>query len=260
MNILDVLAHSSYERVEESKEKISIEKLKEKAKAAKNTASFKEALKKPGLSFICELKKASPSKGLINPEFDYLQYINDYEEGGASAISCLTEPTKFLGSLDILNDVTSHSKLPVLRKDFIIDPYQIYEAKVNGASAILLIAALLEEHDLKEYFNLAHDLDLDCLVEVHNEDELRKAINCGVDIIGINNRDLRDFTVDLNTTIKLAKKVPKTTVLVSESGIHTKNDLKKLIEANIDAVLIGESLMGSDNIPMKLSELINYED
>lgn len=212
------------------------------------------------MSFICEVKKASPSKGLIKPDYNYLDIAQIYENNDASAVSCLTEPTKFLGNLEHLNTLSKNIDIPLLRKDFVVDEYMIYEAKLNGASAILLICAILEEDKLKEFLDLAHSLDLDALVEVHNLEDLQKALNVGARIIGINNRDLRNFNVSLDTTLDLLAHIPEEKIIVSESGIHTKDDLKLLANNKINAVLIGEAFMKSEDIAASLNDLRNYED
>lgn len=256
MNILEELANSAREIVKNKKQKVSEETLKEDAYALRSERfKFEKALSEPGISFICELKKASPSKGLIREDFNYLDFAKDYETSGASAISCLTEPTKFLGSLEYLKNTSEAVDLPVLRKDFIVEPYQIYEAKINGASAILLIVALLTQEELFDYITIADDLGLSALVEVHNEKELEKALKANARIIGVNNRDLRDFSVDLKTTEELSKLIPDDVLFVSESGIHSYEDVKRLEKTGVDAVLIGEQLMRSDDIPAALKEL-----
>jgi indole-3-glycerol phosphate synthase len=223
--------------------------------AKRSKYSFKEALQAPGLSFILEIKKASPSKGLIAPEFPYLEIAKEYEAIGAAAISVLTEPDYFLGDNKYLSDIADTVKLPLLRKDFIIDPYQIYEAKFLGASAVLLICALLDKETLQSFYALTKSLGMDALVEVHNESELQKALYIGADIIGINNRDLYTFTVALNTTGRLRKLIPNDVVVVSESGIQSADDIKLLASFNIDAVLIGESIMRAANRSEYLSTL-----
>lgn len=261
MNILEELAQKAQELTEQKKKELPLEVLIEKVdKESFQNPSFEEALRSPGISFICELKKASPSKGLISKNFDYLRFAEEYENNGASAISCLTEPTKFLGSLEILKDVTLNVNIPVLRKDFIVDPYQIYEAKLNGASAILLIVALLDTETLKNYLELADSLGLSSLVEVHDSEELSKALEAGARIIGVNNRNLKDFTVTLNTSKELAQLIPEDKVFVSESGIHSKKDLEFLESLGVDAVLIGEQFMASPSIPEAMKELIGNED
>ncbi len=247
--ILDELAKSSRIKVLAKKEKISLESIKEQALNMKKTEDFpfEQALKKEGLSIIAEVKKASPSKGIIASDFPYLEIAKEYEASGANAVSCLTEPEYFKGSDEYLLNIAKEVKIPVLRKDFTVDPYMIYEAKVLGASAILLIAAILTDAELKEYFQIAESLGLSALFEAHDEEEVKRCLNQGARIVGVNNRNLKDFTVDINNSIRLRKLVPKSVIYVSESGIKTPEDLKVLRENGTDAVLIGEMFMRSEN-------------
>jgi indole-3-glycerol phosphate synthase len=212
-----------------------------------NRFPFEQALSVAGLSFICEVKKASPSKGIIAadaPDFPYMEIAADYEAAGAAAISVLTEPDYFFGSDQYLQDIAAKARIPALRKDFTIDAYQIYEAKLLGASAVLLICALLDTKTLEAYIRTADLLGLSALVEVHNEDEVRSAMDAGARIVGINNRDLKTFTVDLGTTVKLSALIPAGILTVSESGVRGPEDVRTLTRgAMIDAVLIGETLM-----------------
>jgi indole-3-glycerol phosphate synthase len=205
--------------------------------------SFMEALAAPGISFICEVKKASPSKGVIAEDFPYLNIAKEYVAAGAAAISVLTEPDFFRGSNDYLCEIAKAVSVPVLRKDFIIDDYQIYEAKNLGAAAILLIGALLDDKTLRLFLDTAHTLKLDALVEAHDGDELHKALDSGADIIGVNNRDLKTFTVDISNSVRLRALVPPEKIFVAESGIRTPEDIKILRDARVDAVLIGEAVM-----------------
>jgi indole-3-glycerol phosphate synthase len=198
-----------------------------------------------GIAFICEVKKASPSKGIISHDFPYMQIARDYMAGGAAAISVLTEPEFFLGSDEYLRDISSSLTIPTLRKDFTIDPYQIYEARVLGASAILLIAEILDENSIREYINIAHSLGLSALVESHSLQQMEKSMAAGARVIGVNNRNLDTFEVDINTSVNLRKKAPMDLIFVSESGISTPEDIAKLRENNVNAVLIGETLMRS---------------
>ena len=216
---------------------------------------FKAALKADGISIISEVKKASPSRGIISEDFRPTEQAKAYEEAGADAISCLTEEHFFKGADKYLADIRASVNLPILRKDFIFDEYQIYEAKVLGADAVLRIAAILSEEELIKLSRLAASLGLFCLTEVHNEEELQKVVRCKCDIIGINNRDLKTFHVDLNTTKRLAKLVPYDAVLVSESGMKNGNDIKEVKEYGADAVLIGETLMRSGDIKNTINEL-----
>jgi indole-3-glycerol phosphate synthase len=204
---------------------------------------FEEALRAPGLSFICEVKRASPSKGMIAPSFPYLAIAGEYEEAGAAAISVLTEPEYFLGSDRCLKEIAEASSLPVLRKDFIIDPYQLYEAKLLGADAVLVICALLDAETLASFIHLARSLLLSALVEVHSEAELETALAAGARVIGVNNRDLKTFTVDLGVTERLRPLIPRDCTVVSESGVHDRKDAARLEKAGVDALLVGESLM-----------------
>ncbi|MDR0846757.1 MAG: indole-3-glycerol phosphate synthase TrpC [Lactobacillales bacterium] len=214
---------------------------------------FEKSLKTPGISFICEVKKASPSKGIIAEDFDYIQIAKDYEEAGASAISVLTEPEFFKGSNDYLYEIARNVNIPIIRKDFVVDEFMIYEAKTLGASAVLLIVALLDDETLKSFLNLAHSLGLSALVETHDALEVERALKAGARIIGVNNRNLRDFKVDLNTSVELRKLVPHDVIFVSESGISTRADIEKL--GNVDAVLIGESFMKAQNKKAHLEAL-----
>ncbi|MBO6214824.1 MAG: indole-3-glycerol phosphate synthase TrpC, partial [Lachnospiraceae bacterium] len=217
--------------------------------------AFYSALSKPGISYICEVKKASPSKGLIAEDFPYLDIAKEYETAGASAISCLTEPYWFLGRDEYLSDITENVAIPVLRKDFTVDEYMIYEAKALGAAAILLICAILTDAELKEYSRKAYGLGLDCLVEAHDEEEIRRAKAAGANIIGVNNRNLHDFSVDQGNALRLRKLVGDDALFVSESGIQTGEDIQMLRDARVDAVLIGETLMRASDKGAKLMEL-----
>lgn len=221
--------------------------LKKKAKSTESKPSFIKALKKEGLSIIGEVKRASPSKGLIKEDFDPLELAMEYENC-VDAVSVLTEEDFFLGNPEYLKKITSKVKIPALMKDFIIDEVQIYEAKILGASAILLITAILDEKTLKNFIQIAEKLGMDALVEVHTREEIQMAVIAGAEIIGINNRNLKTFEVDLDTTIELVKLIPKNKVIVSESGIKDEMDIKKLKEARIDGVLIGEVFMRCDDI------------
>ena len=216
---------------------------------------FQANLQRPGLNFICECKKASPSKGLIAPEFHYLQIAKAYEAGGAAAISVLTEPEYFLGSDAYLKESAAQVSLSVLRKDFTVSPYQIYEAKLLGASAVLLICAILSPAQLEEYRLAAESIGLDALVETHNAEEMEMALNSGAKIIGINNRNLKDFSVDMGTCLKLRDEIPEDRICIAESGIRNKEDIRQLKEARFNGVLIGETLMRSGNPEQMLREL-----
>lgn len=216
---------------------------------------FKKALQGAEISFICEVKKASPSKGIIAEDFPYLDIARDYEKAGAAAISCLTEPYWFKGSDEYLREIAAAVKIPVLRKDFTVNEYMIYQAKLLGASAVLLICSILSAEQIKEYLEIAHGLGLSALVEAHDEAEVITALECGAEIIGVNNRDLKTFTVDINNSARYRKLVPADRVFVSESGIKTAEDIEKLRQNGTNAVLIGETLMRSPDKKAALDEL-----
>lgn len=255
--ILDQLAASTRERVERRKQKAAFEQVKKQAQAlpAETGFPFERALAAEGMSFICEVKKASPSKGLIAPDFPYLQIAKEYEEAGAAAISVLTEPEYFLGSDQYLEEIVQEVSIPVLRKDFTVDAYQIYEAKLLGASAVLLICALLEEGKLKDFLDIAHGLGLSALVEAHDEKEVETAVRAGARIIGVNNRDLKTFTVDVNNSVRLRSLIPAGKIYVSESGIRNAADVGILHKNGTNAVLIGETLMRSPDKKAMLADL-----
>ena len=256
-DILKTIAEETRERIRKLKEALPMEALKELACQKRRTDGFllERALKEPAMTFICECKKASPSKGLISPDFPYLKTALEYEKAGAGAISCLTEPNHFLGKDKYLKEIAEAVRIPVIRKDFTVDPYMIYEAAVLGASAILLIVALLSEEELKEYLHIAEDLGLSCLVETHDEAEIETAKEAGARIIGVNNRNLHDFTVDIHNSIRLRQFIPENILMVAESGIKTRADIEELEEGNINGVLIGETLMRAENKIALLKEL-----
>ncbi len=244
--ILDHIAAATKKRVEASKAQVPPERIQRLALEAKRGDSpFEAALSKTGLSFICEVKKASPSKGVIVGDFPYVEIAKAYEAAGADAVSVLTEPEFFLGSTDYLTDIRASINLPLLRKDFIVDAYQLYESKIIGADAVLLICALLDEPALKQYLDICRELGLSALVEAHDEPEVEKAVSAGARVVGVNNRDLRTFNVDLNNCIRLRPLVPEDTLFVAESGIKAPQDVASLKKAGVDAVLIGETLMKS---------------
>lgn len=255
MNILEKIVHHTKERVEQEKIKTPVLILPEQRKLL--PFAFEKALDRPDISCICEIKKASPSKGVIADDFPYLDIARAYEGAGAAAISVLTEPHYFQGSDQYLQEIRQAVSLPLLRKEFIIDPYQIQQSAILGADAILLIAAILTEQQLSDYLQTADDLGLSCLVEVHDEEEMNKAIQSGARIIGVNNRDLRTFTVDVEHSIRLRKLAPKSTIFVAESGIRTAEDIKKLRENGIHAALIGETLMRAKDKKAMLNSLLN---
>lgn len=295
--ILDEIAEKTKKRVAEQKKKVPLEEMKRRAldivaRETNNGSSpysskflFRDNLAADGISFICEVKKASPSKGLIAPDFPYVEIAKEYEAAGASAISVLTEPFYFQGSNQFLMDIKKEVNIPLLRKDFTVDEYMIYEAKVIGASAVLLICAILDDEQLASYLQLAHELGMSALVEAHDEEEVRRAIACGAGIIGVNNRDLRTFTVDIMNSVRLRKLIPdmvpakrspmkestkgstkgpdpfvecsvhQKMVYVSESGIKTKEDIDRLKANGTDAVLIGETFMRSSDKKKLFAEL-----
>ena len=255
--ILDKIVAATEKRVKEAKEKLSLPELQQQVERMPITKDFpfEQALQELDFNFICEVKKASPSKGIIAEEFPYLEIAKDYEMAGAAAISVLTEPDFFLGSPQYLQEIAEAVHIPVLRKDFIIDEYQIYEAKLWGASAILLIAAILDDDTMRRFHELADSLGLSCLVEAHDETEVLRAVSIGARIIGVNNRNLKDFTVDVNNSIRLRNLVDDSVIFVSESGLDTAEDIQCLRDNNIHAALMGESFMRSTDKVAKLAEL-----
>jgi indole-3-glycerol phosphate synthase len=276
INILHEIADRTKERISEQKKLVPFEDIRAQAEvvvrmkdesenglAPSLTADgsdragfgFATALKAEDISFICEVKKASPSKGIIAEDFPYLEIAREYEAAGASAISCLTEPYYFLGADRYLREITETVSIPVLRKDFTVDPYMIYEAVAYGASAILLITSILTDSELLEYRQLAEELKMDALVETHDEDEIQRALVSGAKIIGVNNRNLGDFSVDTGNSSNLRKMVPDDVIFVSESGIKTPEDVARLREIGVDAILIGETLMRSTDKKKTLAEL-----
>ena len=256
MNTLDLLADHARLRVREKQEQRPLALIREEALALPSgDFSFEKALQRPGLSFICECKKASPSKGLISPDFPYLQIAREYEHAGADCLSVLTEPKWFLGSDRILQEIAANVSLPCLRKDFTVDPYMIYEAKLLGASAVLLIVSILEEAQLKDDLLLCDRLGLSALVEVHTEQEASIAIRAGARILGVNNRNLKDFSVDASNSLRLRRRIPRSILFVSESGIRSREDVAKLEDMDADAVLIGEALMRAPDKSVMLRKL-----
>ncbi len=255
--ILGKIATRTVERVAELKQKKPPEQVIAEAKALdQNTGfPFEKALRAEGLSFICEIKKASPSQGIIAQDFPYIEIAKDYEAAGAAAISVLTEPYWFQGQDQFLTEIRQAVSVPLLRKDFIVDSYQIYESKIIGASAILLICALLNTDTLKDYLNIAHSLGLSAIVEAHTDEEVRLALAAGARVIGVNNRNLKTFEVDITTSIRLRGLVPDDILFISESGIKSPENVAMLKANKTDAVLIGESLMRSDNKKEQLAIL-----
>ena len=254
--ILDQIVERKKESLETLKKTVTIALLEEKIRSMKAPVSFYKAMEKPGLSIIGEVKKASPSKGIIKADFNPVALAKEYE-GAVDGISVLTEEHFFLGSSQHLNEIHKEVNIPLLRKDFIIDPIQIYEARALGASCILLIAAILEDSSLREFINITDSLNMDALIEVRDEYELERVLKSNGEIIGINNRDLKDFSVDLQTTVNLRKQISKDKIVISESGIFTKEDIIRLKKADIHGILVGESFMRSGNIRKKAKEFRN---
>ncbi|MCI6569077.1 indole-3-glycerol phosphate synthase TrpC [Dysosmobacter sp. HCP28S3_G4] len=256
MTILDQLADHARERVAAAKAALSLEDLRRQAEALpKGDFAFEKAIRKPGMSFICECKKASPSKGLIAPDFPYLEIAKAYEAAGADCVSVLTEPKWFLGSDGYLRDIAAAVSIPCLRKDFTVDEYMIWRAKLLGASAVLLICAILTPRQLGEYLDLCDDLGLAALVEAHDETEIRTALDAGARMVGVNNRNLKDFTVDTENSRRLRTLVPEGVLFVAESGVRDGADVRRLRDSGADAVLVGEALMRAPDRTAKLAEL-----
>ena len=256
MTILDQLADHARERVAAAKAALSLEDLRRQAEALpKGDFAFEKAIRKPGMSFICECKKASPSKGLIAPDFPYLEIAKAYEAAGADCVSVLTEPKWFLGSDGYLRDIAAAVSIPCLRKDFTVDEYMIWRAKLLGASAVLLICAILTPRQLGEYLDLCDDLGLAALVEAHDETEIRTALDAGARMVGVNNRNLKDFTVDTENSRRLRTLGPEGVLFVAESGVRDGADVRRLRDSGADAVLVGEALMRAPDRTAKLAEL-----
>ena len=258
--ILDNLAAATQARVERKKAQIPLETVKEQALnlAAKEgtfTFPFEQAIAKEGISFICEVKKASPSKGIIAEDFPYLEIAREYEKAGADCISVLTETDYFKGEDRFLREINDAVQIPTIRKDFIIDEYMIYEAKLLGASCVLLIAALLDTETIRQYKAICDQLGLSALVEAHDEAETASALAAGARMVGVNNRNLKDFTVDIHNSIRLRERIPRNVLFVAESGIKTAEDIAELVNAGVNGVLIGETLMRSPDKARMLDEL-----
>jgi indole-3-glycerol phosphate synthase len=256
--ILDDIVADKIPEVQKRRRELPLEELKKQIRAQLPPLDFASALKGSRVRLIAEVKKASPSRGVIREDFNPVDIALTYAVNGAAAISVLTDGKYFMGSLDYLKDIRKalEKPVPLLRKDFILDEYQVYEARAAGADAVLLIVAILESKKLAELLDLSHQLGMKCLVETHDEYECEVAVNSGVRIIGINNRDLRTFTVDIETTGRLRQLIPSDRIVVSESGIKNRNDIERLKGWNIDAVLIGESLMASDDIAAAIKEFL----
>lgn len=256
MNILNQLADHARERVAQARQTSPLDAIMEQADALPSPDfSFEKALRKDGLSFICECKRASPSKGLIAPDFPYLTIARDYEAAGADCISVLTEPKWFLGSDIYLREIAEAVSIPCLRKDFVVDEYMIYQAKVLGAAAVLLICSILSLEQLKAFIGLCDRLGLSALVEAHDEAEVQKAITAGARILGVNNRNLKDFSVDTGNSRRLRALIPRDILFVSESGVRNAGDIVVLREMGADAVLIGEALMRAPDRKAALMQL-----
>ena len=264
MNILHEIAEQTRKRVEARKKVLPLHRLMKimemgaiNDESANKNFPFEKALKSDGISFICEIKRASPSKGIITENFPYIDIAREYEAAGAAVISVLTEPYYFKGDDRYLREIASAVTIPILRKDFTVDKYMIFEAKMLGASAVLLICSLLlNQETLREYISVAHSLGLSALVEVHDEGELKMALDAGARVIGVNNRDLKTFAVDTGNSIRLRKLVPPDIVFVSESGIQTAQDVEVLRKNGVDAVLVGETLMRSPDKKATLADLM----
>jgi indole-3-glycerol phosphate synthase len=256
MNILEEIAAYTTKRIEEAKRQRSASELEKEAFALpKGDFAFEKALRKEGLSFICEVKRASPSRGIIAQEFPYVRIAQEYAAAGADAISCLTEPKWFLGSDAIFGEIRRKVGTPMLRKDFTVSPYQIRQARIMGANAVLLICAILTERELAEYLGLCGELGLAALTETHDETEIGKSVRCGAKIIGVNNRNLHDFSVDNSNSTRLRDLVPADRIFVSESGIRTPEDVAAVRRAGADAVLIGETVMRAADKAAALDKL-----
>lgn len=256
MTILEQLADYARFRVRQAQERISLNDVKELAFTLKRgNYEFENALKQENIAFICECKKASPSKGVISADFPYLEIAREYEKAGADCISVLTEPKWFFGKDEYLKEIAQAVSVPCLRKDFTVDEYMLYEARLLGASAVLLICSILSENEIREYIKICDELGISALVEAHNEKEVDAALNAGARIIGVNNRNLKDFSVDTENSKRLRSLIPKEVLFVSESGISSADDIKQLSEIGADAVLIGETLMKAKDKKAKLSEL-----
>ena len=245
--ILDEIVKAARKRVSREKEQQGLDEMKKRALSIKSRTGFpfESMLHEGKLLFICELKNASPSKGVIAEDFPYVDIAREYERAGAGAVSVLTEPEFFQGSPQYLKEIRKQVSIPLLRKDFIIDPYQIYQAKVLGADAVLLIVSILDQAAIREYLGICDSLGLSALVETHDEKELEQALEAGARVIGVNNRNLKDFTVDIENSIRLRSKAPENIAFVAESGIACRQDVQQLEEARVNGVLIGETLMRS---------------
>lgn len=255
--MLEKIVALKKERVEQRKKVLSLSCLKERIARQRPPLDFVSALSGDGIHLIAEIKQASPSRGMLNPNLNPTKLAKTYAEGGAAAISVLSEENYFKGSIDYLAAIREVVRLPLLRKDFIFDTYQVYESRAYGADALLLIAAILSRPQLEELLSLSHSLGLRCLVEVHKENEVERALRSKARIIGINNRDLDTFNIDINTTRRLRPLIPQTRIVVSESGIKTRSDTEKLKEWGVNAILVGEALVTAGDILTKMRELVS---
>jgi indole-3-glycerol phosphate synthase len=255
--MLEKIVALKKEGVEQRKKVLSLSCLKERIARQRPPLDFAAALVGDHIRLIAEVKQASPSRGVLNPNLNPTKLAKNYAEGGAAAISVLTEENYFKGSINYLAAIREVVRLPLLRKDFIFDPYQVYESRAYGADALLLIAAILSRPQLEELLSLSHSLGLRCLVEVHKEDEVERALQSKARIIGINNRDLDTFNIDINTTRRLRPLIPQTRIVVSESGIKTRSDTEKLKGWGVNAILVGETLVTAGDVLTKMRELVS---
>lgn len=255
--ILNTIADYARLRVAQDKEQTSLDTLKQLCAQAGpgNGAAFEQALHKDGMSFICEVKKASPSKGIISPDFPYLQIALDYASAGADCISCLTEPKWFLGSDDIFKEIRAAVSTPMIRKDFVVDEYQLYQARLMGANCVLLICSLLDTKTIQRYLTICESLGLSALVEAHDKDQIASAVSAGARLIGVNNRNLNDFSVDFSNAARLRDLIPSEAVYVAESGVTGPQDIAALQAIGADAALIGEALMRAEDKRAMLAEM-----
>ncbi len=255
--ILDTIADYARLRVAQDKEQNSLDVLKQLCAQAGtgNGAAFEQALRKDGMSFICEVKKASPSKGIISPDFPYLKIARDYAAAGADCISCLTEPKWFLGSDDIFKEIRAAVPTPMIRKDFVVDEYQLYQARLMGANCVLLICSLLDTKTIQRYLTICESLGLSALVEAHDKDQIASAVSAGARLIGVNNRNLNDFSVDFSNAARLRDLIPPDAVYVAESGVANPQDVAALRAIGADAALIGEALMRAEDKQAMLAEM-----
>jgi len=254
--ILEEIVAAKRQELVRSQAELPLPELEKRILQQAPALDFGKALRGEGVSVIAEVKKASPSKGLLCPNFDPVALAQTYAASGASAVSVLTEADYFQGSLKDLASIKQKVQIPLLRKDFLFDVYQIYESRAFGADAVLLITTILTDKELQKFLSLAHELGMQCLVEVHDRPELERALQSGAKIIGINNRNLHTFSVDITTTERLIPLVPRDRIVVSESGIRGREDVQRLREWGVDAILVGEALVTAEDVAAKLRELI----